>query len=261
MVDPHASEEFLSDEEVRQVVALAVELDVSDGPRMSLETLRRVVGEASISAVAFERALAELRDRRHRDAERQQPFTRRALLRIRQWLSMPVEGLLSPGSIFDSLARTGVALAGSWLLVNGSVEIARVLGWGPDGLRLRLVPEILGFFVAAGLANRLRARGATIVLLGIGGALGSRFVVEQVLRTHASLDHTAEVALLGAGVAGVVLGYALARNRSWHFESAEREGDLSAREAPRNLQERDQAVESRSASGGGESPRPLFTAP
>lgn len=261
MVDPHASEEYLSDEEVRQVVALAVELDASVGPRMSLETLRRVAGEASISAVALERALAALRDQRRRDSERQQPLAQRTLLRIRHWMSLSVQDLLSAGSIFDSLARTGVALASAWLLVNGSIEMARFFGWGPDGLRLRLVPEVLGFFMAAGLANRLRARGATLVLLGIGGALGSRFLVEQVLGTHAGLDQTAEVALLGAGVAGVVLGYALARNRSSRMESAERKGDLSAREVPSGAEGREQALDSRSPSAGGESPRPLLVTP
>ena len=261
MVDAHAGDEFLSDEEVRQVVAMAVELDVCVSPRMSLETLRLVAGEASISTVALEQALVELRERRRRDAERREPWARRLRVRIRQWLSTPVEALLSSGTIFDSLARTGLALASAWLLVNGSVEIARFLGWGPGGLRLRLVPEILGFFVAAGLANRLRARGATIVLLGIGGALGSRFLVEQVLGSHAGLDQTAEVALLGAGVAGVVLGYALARNRSWRSESVRREEALSAREAPSSVQASEQAVDSRSASADGESPRPLLITP
>jgi len=201
----------LEADEAQQVLRRAAELDASLGARLSVESLRAIASEAGIAPIAFERALQEERTARKAALE---SASRGVLGRLRLGLEIPVAQLVSPHSLFDWIARSVLASGLAWGFMWGAIELTRRLGIGSDGVRLRFAPEALGLLLAAGIAERLRARGVTVVLLGFGGALGVRFVVEQVSGARAVIGETGAISLLGAGVVGVLSGLALASRRT-----------------------------------------------
>lgn len=199
------------DDEVKQILRRAVELDASLGAPLSPEILRSIARESGISGDAVDRAIMEQRLLRTRT----DGTVHGVFAKVQRWLTTPVAELLTPRSLLDSVVRSAGALGITWFVVWTSIEIARRLPvfYFEDGVRLLWAPEALGLLIGAGIAERFRARAVTVVLLGLGSGLGARFIVEVLTGGRSAMDQAGKIALLAAGVLGVLLGILLAKQR------------------------------------------------
>lgn len=203
MPDDTSDARRLPEDIAHRLLARAVELDASRAAEVTLAQLREAAHDAGISAAAFDAALAELQ---HKGAEKHRvpgisPVGGLSA-RLRRWLGI-AEPATGVGAIRESLLRNVLALAAFWGILTFLVAICRVadVEWL---VRKAIDPAALALGAAA--AARLRARPIGILLAGLAISTGAEFLMDAALGAPAVHGFGSHMALMIAGIAGVVLG-------------------------------------------------------
>ncbi len=198
----------LPEDVAHRLLARAVELDASRDTEVTLTQLRDAAQDAGISAAAFDAALAELHPQgveKHR--VHGSPPGRGLSARLRRLLGIatPTGGV---GSLREFLLRNVLALAACWGILTFLVAMGGVadVEWL---VRKALDPAALALGAAA--AARLRARPVGILLAGLAISTGAEFLMDAALGAPAVQGFGSHLALMIAGIAGVLLGGRLLR--------------------------------------------------
>jgi hypothetical protein len=183
-------------------MARAVELDASRASEVTVAQLREAAQDAGISLAAFEAALAELQRAKMQPNDQPMARPRVPLNRIGVWL-----GLVGPdgsaAAIKETLLRSAVALAAFWGILTFLVAIGRVadIHW-----LVRKAIDPVALALGAVVAARLRARPVGLLLAGLAISQGAEFLMDAALGAPAVQGFGSHMALMIAGVAGVLLG-------------------------------------------------------
>lgn len=197
MSQPHRDAERLPEDAAHRLLARAVEIDNPRSSEITIAQLREAAAEAGISSVAFDEALAELRGTARGNAY-DAPTHLGPLDRVRQWIANANSDVAR-----KSVLRNLVAIVGFWgtLMVIVSVDRALDVHW-----LVRKASDPLALGLGAALASRLRARPVCLVLAGLAISQGAEFVMDLSLGAPAVQGFGSHIALMIAGVAGVLLG-------------------------------------------------------
>jgi hypothetical protein len=180
-----SSEPSLPEDAAHRLLARAVELDHARAARVPLAHLRAAAREAGVSDAAFAQALAEA------DAARAAPG--------------PDPDSMSWRAHVGAHALALVACVGVLVLAVGLHSLSGA-GWV---VRKAVDPAALA--LGALIAARLRARLLVLPLAGFALALGAEAAMDAAFGTPAVRGAGAHLALILAGVFGVLLGAFLAR--------------------------------------------------
>jgi hypothetical protein len=178
-------EPSLPEDAAHRVLARAVELDHARARRVPLAHLRDAAREAGVSDAAFAQALAES----------QRPIAGPA----------PESGSAPWRAVVGAHALALVACVGVLVLAVGLHSMSGA-GWVA---RKAVDPAALA--LGALIAARLRARLLVLPLAGLALALGAEAAMDAAFGTPAVRGAGAHLALILAGVLGVLLGAFLAR--------------------------------------------------
>ena len=197
MSEPHSDAQRLPEDAAHRLLARAVEIDNPRSSEITIAQLRDAAAEAGISNVAFDEALAELRGTARGNAY-DAPTHLGALDRVRRWIANANSDVAK-----ESVLRNLIAIVGFWgtLMLIVSVDRALDVHW-----LVRKASDPLALGLGAALASRLRARPVCLVLAGLAISQGAEFVMDLSLGAPAVQGFGSHIALMIAGVAGVLLG-------------------------------------------------------
>jgi hypothetical protein len=172
--------ERIAEATARRLLERATALD-TDGP--TLAQLRQAAEEAGISGKAFDAAVAAWR------------------------ADLPIVAVTpTPRRWADALLRNTAGLALGWTAL-AALAVGQRLFDAP--WLVHKLTDPIGLAIGAVISARLRARTATVVLCGLAVALGAEFLMDLFSGTPAIRGFGAHMALMIAGVTGVVVGRAL----------------------------------------------------
>lgn len=201
--DPHWPSAGLriSDEAAHRLLARAIELDQHAAPETPVATLRTAAVEAGISPEAFDRALTEWRSAR---GGRFSAFWRGA------FSGSMADHASAPAPLPQRLISSALAFALFLLLYGVANRLESALGvpWA-----FQHGAQMLVELVGVGLALRLQARAVAMGLAGTAVAQLAGLVAHLLFGVHTVQGGPTQLALLFAGVAGVVVGKLLARRQ------------------------------------------------
>lgn len=185
----------LPEDAAHRLLARAVELDATRGPELTISQLRVAAREAGISTIAFEAA-------------------------VKEWQSGVVVSIHPPASpgvpawLVEHLAAVRKAVAGApvrniaalaafWgvLVLLVSFDRAADVHW-----LVRKATDPVALALGATIAFQLRARPIAFLLAGLAISQGAEFVMDVALRVPSVHGFGSHLALMIAGVAGVLLG-------------------------------------------------------
>ena len=225
MPDDTSNERRLPEDVAHRLLARAVELDASRDTEVTLTQLREAAQDAGISAAAFDTALAELqREGAEQYRVHSIPPVRGHSTPLRRWLGI-AEPATGVGSLREALFRNALALAAFWGILTFLVAMGRVadVEW-----LVRKATDPAALTLGAAAAARLRARPVGILLAGLAISTGAEFFMDAALGAPAVQGFGSHMALMIAGVAGVILG-----GRLLHRPPAE--GRASERTTPSSM--------------------------
>ncbi len=200
MDDNTRESEPLTEETARRLLARAVELDANRGTLLTLDQLHAAAREVGVSDAAFQQAVKEWTA----GVMPALPIPRTPMshgARVRTWLgarAVDVRKAMVGGPVRNLLA---LAVAWGVLLVLVSVDRANAVHW-----LVRKATDPMALMLGAIIASRLRARPVALLLSGLAISQGAELVMDAVLRTPSVQGLGSHLALMIAGVAGVLLG-------------------------------------------------------
>ena len=214
MSDRSVNRELLSEEVANQLLARAVALDGAHGSALTVDQLRDVARESGISERALEQALDEWNVTGVVSVPKAHALS--AGGRLRGWLAEQL--IAARRAVTGSPARNLLALAASWgvLMVLVSLDRANAVPW-----LVRKATDPIALGIGALIASRLRARPVALLLCGLAVAQGAEFVMDAALRTPAVQGFGSHLALMIAGVVGVLLGSVTTRRAGTAAASSE----------------------------------------
>jgi hypothetical protein len=190
----------LSEDVAHRLLARAVELDTPGGAEITIAQLREAAVDAGVSESAFNAAVAELERAGYRSSTSSK-------IDVQASSTEPRASRLA--RFTGSVIRNVGALAASGAFVAAGAMLIRATN-APD--LLHKVSDALAMGLGALLASRWRARPAMILLAGLSIALGAEVLFDVLQGSYSVRGFGAHMALMVAGVAGVLLGaYAMGR--------------------------------------------------
>lgn len=186
----------LPEDAAHRLLARAVELDATRGTELTIAQLREAAREAGISNVAFDSALKEWQS-----AEFTSVPPRPVPSGIRAWFRVHVAAVEAAvkGAPVRNIAAL-VAFCGVLMLLV-SFDRAADVHW-----LVRKATDPVALAVGAIIALRLRARPIGFLLAGLAISQGAEFVMDVALGVPSVQGFGSHLALMIAGVAGVLLG-------------------------------------------------------
>ena len=110
-----------------------------------------------------------------------------------------------------SLGRNAVVLGLFWIFSFAMVQSGeRLLGGWPASETGQLIGCVGGVLIAI----RLRARGALVITAGLSAFSASELLIHFIYGLRSAQGGPTHLAVIGAGLLGVILGITLARPRS-----------------------------------------------
>ncbi len=202
MRDDSSDAPRLPEDVARRLLDRAVELDAARDGEVTLPQLREVAQEAGVSLAAFETALAEMRQASiHTPAQSIAPVGGLSA-RIRSWLGLNVP-LTASASLHESVVRNLIAVATYFGILTILVVMGRVAN--VDWL-VRKAIDPVAMLLGAAAAARFRARPASILFAGLAISQGAEFFMDAEMGAPSVHGFGSHLALMIAGVAGVLLG-------------------------------------------------------
>lgn len=205
--DNHSDATRLPEDAAHRLLARAVELDASRGSDITIAQLRDAAAEAGISVAAFDAALAELQLTDARTHHCRGATGRGLMDRLRAWtLGDALAG--GADALKESVVRNLLAVAAFWAILMLLVTVDRAIDvqW-----LVRKATDPLALALGAVMAARLRARPIGVLLAGLAISQGAEFLMDAATGAPAVHGFGAHIALMIAGVAGVLLGGRLLR--------------------------------------------------
>lgn len=178
---PDRSLRRLSEERVRRLLARAVEIDAHRADELTLAQLREVAKDADISPDAL---AAALREEEASNAAHSPPRPN-----SRAWV--------------EFLKRNTLALGGTWIaveLLDTLAGLARVSWTAEKAI------QVVALSLGVGLAVRLRASPARLLLLGLTVASVVELALDAVAGAPAVRGAWAHFALYGASILALWIG-------------------------------------------------------
>jgi hypothetical protein len=196
MNDHNAEDSRLPEDAAHRLLARAVELDAAHGTELTIAQLRGAAREAGISETAFDSALREWQSTGLRSV-----VPSAAPSGTRSWLGLRLAEFVD--AVTGAPVRNIVAFAAFWgvLMLLVSLDRAADVHW-----LVRKATDPVALAIGTVIALRLRARPVGLLLAGLAIAQGAVFVMDAALRTPAVHGFGSHMALMIAGVAGVLLG-------------------------------------------------------
>lgn len=200
--DIHSDATRLPEDAAHRLLARAVEPDASRGSEITIAQLREAAAEAGISVAAFDAALAELQLTGARTNYSRGATGRGLMDRFRAWTRGDA---LAAGAdaLKESVVRNLLAVAAFWAILMLLVTLDRAIDvqW-----LVRKATDPLALALGAVMAARLRARPIGVLLAGLAISQGAEFLMDAATGAPAVNGFGAHIALMIAGVAGVLLG-------------------------------------------------------
>ena len=196
-MDDHALEgSRLPEDAAHRLLARAVELDATRGTELTIAQLRAAAGEAGISNAAFDAALKEWLS-----ADFTTVAPRAAPSGIPAWLGVQLAAV--GDAVNGAPVRNFVAFAAFWgvLMLLVSFDRAADVHW-----LVRKATDPVALAIGAVIALRLRARPVGLLLAGLAISQGAEVVMDAALGVPAVHGFGSHLALMIAGVGGVLLG-------------------------------------------------------